>query len=92
MKRTAFLLAVASILGAITFLPNSTRAASAAEIDQSARAAFNSLYASSPTGQTVGKQAKAVTKKVFTRQQEVFAAIGTPRIAWLFLHGNLGGL
>jgi len=60
VKHTAFLVAAASILGGITFLPNSTRAASAAQIDQSARAALNSLYASSPDAQTVGKQAKAV--------------------------------
>jgi lipid-binding SYLF domain-containing protein len=60
MKHTAFLVAAASILGAIIFLPNSTTAASAAQIDRSARAALNSLYASSPAAQAVGKRAKAV--------------------------------
>jgi lipid-binding SYLF domain-containing protein len=60
MKHIAFLVTVISVLGVITFLPNSTRAASAAQIDQSARAALNSLYASIPAAQIVAKKARAV--------------------------------
>jgi lipid-binding SYLF domain-containing protein len=60
MKHTAFLVSLASILSAAALVPNSTRAASAAQIDQSSRAALNSLYASSPAAQTVAKRANAV--------------------------------
>jgi lipid-binding SYLF domain-containing protein len=60
MKRTSFLTTIVFTLGLLTSISESSRAASAAEIDQSAKAALNSLYASSPAAQSVGKKAKAV--------------------------------
>jgi lipid-binding SYLF domain-containing protein len=47
-------------MSTISSLPSTGRAASAAEIDQNAKAALNTLYASNPSAQIVGKKAKAV--------------------------------
>jgi lipid-binding SYLF domain-containing protein len=60
MKHPTFLITVSLALSATTLLPASGRAASAAEINQSAKAALNSLYASNPPAQIVGKKAKAI--------------------------------
>ena len=60
MKQFRFLIAFSLALSAATLQPCSVRAASAAEISQNARAALNSLYASNPAAQAVGKKAKAV--------------------------------
>jgi lipid-binding SYLF domain-containing protein len=51
---------LALILYATILLPDSSRAAGAAEISRSAKAALRSLYASNPAAQAVGKRAKAV--------------------------------
>jgi lipid-binding SYLF domain-containing protein len=59
MKHTSFLTTIVFVLGLLT-TSDSSRAASAAQIDQSANAALNSLYASSSAAQSVGKKAKAV--------------------------------
>jgi lipid-binding SYLF domain-containing protein len=60
MKHACLLTAVIFALGALSSLPSSSRAASAAEIDRDAKAALNALYASNPTAQLVGKKAKAI--------------------------------
>ena len=60
MKHATFLTTVALALSATTLLPSSGRAASAAQIDQNAKAALNSLYATNPTARVVGKKAKAI--------------------------------
>jgi lipid-binding SYLF domain-containing protein len=60
MKHATLLTTVIFTLVALSLLPNSSQAASAAEIDQSAKAALNTLYASNPTAQLVGKKAKAI--------------------------------
>jgi lipid-binding SYLF domain-containing protein len=57
-----FKLLATSVLAlcATASLPSSGRAASAAEISQSAKAALRSLYANNPAAELVGKRAKAV--------------------------------
>jgi lipid-binding SYLF domain-containing protein len=60
MKAFSFLSSVSFALSAIALQPISARAVSAAELDQSARAALRSLYASNPAAQTVGRSARAV--------------------------------
>jgi lipid-binding SYLF domain-containing protein len=60
MKRFTFFAAISLAFSAISLLPSSGRAASAAELDQSAKAALRSLYASNPAAQAVGKKAKAI--------------------------------
>ena len=60
MKHATFLTTVALALSATTLLPSSGRAASAAQIDQNAKAALNSLYGTNPTARVVGKKAKAI--------------------------------
>jgi len=60
MKRFTFFAAISLAFSAISLLPSSVRAASAAELDQSAKAALRSLYASNPAAQAVGKKAKAI--------------------------------
>jgi lipid-binding SYLF domain-containing protein len=60
MKHTSLLTTIVFILGLLTSISESSRAASAAEIDRSAKAALNSLYASSSAALSVGKKAKAV--------------------------------
>ena len=60
MKQTSFLTTIVFVLCLLTILSDLSRAASAAQIDQSAKAALNSLYASSSAARNVGKQAKAV--------------------------------
>ena len=46
MKHVTLLTAVIFALGALSSLPSSSQAASAAEIDREAKAALNTLYAS----------------------------------------------
>jgi lipid-binding SYLF domain-containing protein len=60
MKRFTFFAAISLAFSAISLLPSSGRAASSAELDQSAKAALRSLYASNPAAQAVGKKAKAI--------------------------------
>jgi hypothetical protein len=61
MKHPTLLTAVVLVLGAATtLLPNSARAASAAQIDQSVTSGLSELYASSPAARTVSKKAKAI--------------------------------
>jgi lipid-binding SYLF domain-containing protein len=60
MKYFKLLTTSALALCATVSLPSSGRAASAAEISQSAKAALRSLYANNPTAELVGKRAKAV--------------------------------
>jgi lipid-binding SYLF domain-containing protein len=60
MKRFTFFAAISLAFSAISLLPSSGRAASAAELDQSAKAALRSLYANNPAAQAVGKKAKAI--------------------------------
>ena len=60
MKRFTFFATISLAFSAISLLPSSGRAASAAELDQSAKAALRSLYASNPAAQAVGKKAKAI--------------------------------
>ena len=60
MKRFTFFAAISLAFSAISLSPSSGRAASAAELDQSAKAALRSLYASNPAAQAVGKKAKAI--------------------------------
>jgi lipid-binding SYLF domain-containing protein len=65
MKHTTLLTAVIFALGALSSLPASSQAASAAEMDRDAKAALNTLYSNNAKAQLVGKKAKAVL--VFTR-------------------------
>jgi lipid-binding SYLF domain-containing protein len=60
MKHAGLLTTVTFALIALSSLPSSSRAASAAEIDRDAKAALITLYASNPTAQLVGKKAKAI--------------------------------
>lgn len=60
MKRFTFFAAISLAFSAISLLPSSGRAESAAELDQSAKAALRSLYASNPAAQAVGKKANAI--------------------------------
>jgi lipid-binding SYLF domain-containing protein len=60
MKHATLLTAVIFALGALSSLPSSSHAASAAEIDREAKTALNTLYASNATAQLVGKKAKAI--------------------------------
>ena len=60
MKHTTLLTAVIFALGALSSLPASSQAASAAEMDREAKAALNTLYANNAKAQLVGKKAKAV--------------------------------
>jgi lipid-binding SYLF domain-containing protein len=60
MKQATLFTTVIFALGAMSSLPSSSQAASAAEIDRDAKAALNALYASNPTAQFVGKRAKAI--------------------------------
>jgi lipid-binding SYLF domain-containing protein len=60
MKHSTLLTTVIFTLGTLSSLPSSSQAATATEIDQSAKAALNTLYASNPTAQLVGKKAKAI--------------------------------
>jgi lipid-binding SYLF domain-containing protein len=60
MKRITFFATFSLAFSAISLLPSSGRAASSAELDQSAKAALRSLYASNPAAQAVGKKAKAI--------------------------------
>jgi lipid-binding SYLF domain-containing protein len=60
MKPLTFLTTVSLALSTIPSLPTTSRAASAAEIDQNAKAALNTLFASNPSAQIVGKKAKAI--------------------------------
>ena len=52
--------ALVFVLSATTLLPMTTRAATAAEIDQSARAGLRRLYASTPSARSVGQRARGV--------------------------------
>ena len=60
MKPITFLTTVSLALSTISSLPSTGRAATAAEIDQNAKAALNTLYASNPSARIVGKKAKAI--------------------------------
>jgi lipid-binding SYLF domain-containing protein len=60
MKRITFFATISLAFSAISLLPSSGRAASSAELDQSAKAVLRSLYASNPAAQAVGKKAKAI--------------------------------
>jgi len=60
MKHDTLFTTVILALGAMSSLPSSSQAASAAQIDREAKAALNALYASNPTAQFVGKKAKAI--------------------------------
>lgn len=60
MKHATLLTAVIFALGALSSLPASSQAASAAEMDREAKAALNTLYANNAKAQLVGKKAKAV--------------------------------
>jgi lipid-binding SYLF domain-containing protein len=59
-KTVTFFAALALILGTTTALPITTHAATAAEINRSARAGLQELYDSSPAARTLGQTAKAV--------------------------------
>jgi lipid-binding SYLF domain-containing protein len=60
MKDVPFLTIVSLAVAAIAAQPGSSRAASAAELNQSAKAALRSLYASNSAAQVVAKKAKAI--------------------------------
>jgi lipid-binding SYLF domain-containing protein len=60
MKRITFFATISLAFSAISLLPSSGRAASSAELDQSAKTALRSLYASNPAAQAVGRKAKAI--------------------------------
>ena len=60
MKAVTFFTTIALALGATTLLPSPGRAATAAQISQSAKRALRSLYASNAAAQVVGSKAKAV--------------------------------
>src|ERR1700730_14045325 len=60
MKPITFLTTVSLALSTISSLPTTGRAATSAEIDQNAKAALNTLYASNPSARIVGKKAKAI--------------------------------
>jgi lipid-binding SYLF domain-containing protein len=60
MKHTPFFATISLAISAMSLLPSAGRAASAAELDQSAKAALGSLYASNPEARVVGKQAKGI--------------------------------
>jgi lipid-binding SYLF domain-containing protein len=60
MKHVPFLTIVSLAVAAIAARPDSSRAASAAELNQSAKAALRSLYASNSAAQVVAKKAKAI--------------------------------
>src|SRR5690242_6375158 len=60
MKTISFFTTISFALSAMSLIPDTGRAASAAEISQNARIALRSLYARNPAAQVVGKKAKAV--------------------------------
>jgi lipid-binding SYLF domain-containing protein len=60
MKQIPFLATISLALSAMSLLPSTGRSASAAELDQSAKAALSSLYASNPTARVVGNKARAI--------------------------------
>jgi lipid-binding SYLF domain-containing protein len=60
MKRITFFATISLAFSAISLLPSSGRAASSAELDQSAKTALRSLYASNPAAQAVDRKAKAI--------------------------------
>ena len=59
-KRIAFYWALFFVLGATVLLPSTAGAATAAEINRSARAGLKKLYASTPAARAVGARATAV--------------------------------
>ena len=76
MKPGTFWAAAAMALITIAFQPSRSRAESATEISQHAKAALERLYSTSPTTRTVGDQAKAIL--VFPRVLKGgFVASGT---------------
>jgi lipid-binding SYLF domain-containing protein len=60
MKPATLLTTVILALGVLSSLSSSSQAASAAEIDRTAKAALNTLYGSNPTAELVGKKARAI--------------------------------
>jgi lipid-binding SYLF domain-containing protein len=60
MKTDSFFAVIFFAIGLVSFLPSNGRAASAGELDQSAKAALRVLYASNPAAEAVGKRAKAI--------------------------------
>ena len=58
--RMTFFRALFFVLGATMLLPNTAGAATAAEINRSARAGLKKLYASTPAARAVGERATAV--------------------------------
>jgi lipid-binding SYLF domain-containing protein len=57
---TNFFTTIYFALSAMSLIPDTGQAASAAEISQNARIALRSLFANNPAAQVVGKKAKAV--------------------------------
>jgi lipid-binding SYLF domain-containing protein len=87
MKPVTFLITVSLALSTISSLPTASRAASAAEIDQNAKAALNTLYASNRGAQVVGHRAKAVL--VFPRILKAGFLVGAQRgDGALIVHGK----
>ncbi len=60
MKQIPFFATIFVALGAMSLLPSTGRSASATELDQSAKAALSSLYASNPEARVVGRKAVAI--------------------------------
>jgi lipid-binding SYLF domain-containing protein len=60
LNRITLLTGLVFVLGATTMLPTTARAATAAEIDRSARSGLRKLYAGSASARAVSQSAKAV--------------------------------
>jgi lipid-binding SYLF domain-containing protein len=59
--KTAYFVAISLFtIALVSFLPSSSRAASAAELEQSARTALRDLYSSNPGAEIVANKARAV--------------------------------
>ena len=59
--KTAYFAAIGLFaIVSVTFLPSNSRAASAAELEQSARAALRDLYSANPEAKIVANKARAV--------------------------------
>ena len=60
MKTTNIFYTISFVLTAVCLLPSPSRAASAAELEQSAKAALRTLHAINPAAKVVGQRAKAI--------------------------------
>jgi lipid-binding SYLF domain-containing protein len=77
MKHVPFCFTISLALSAMSLLPSTGQAASAAELEQSAKAALGSLYASNSAARVVGKRAKAIL--VFPRIVKAGFMVGAQR-------------